>query len=144
MSLSALVVFVIVRGLNGYGNMILYRDDGSLLQWLHVSKYPPSLSFAALELAIMFLFLALLFAYYRNKTSRRWNPLTVYGQTSLFFYILHVHFLAAAAWLLDLQRKGGLTETFWATLVVLLILYPACRWYGHTKLSRKHRLLRYI
>lgn len=142
--LSALTVFIVVRGLNGYGNMLLYRDSGSLLQWLHVSKYPPSLSFAALELGIMFLCLAALFAFYRNKTANIWNPLTVYGQTPLFFYILHVHFLAAAAWLISLQGKGGLSETLWATLAVLLFLYPACRWYRTLKLSRKHSLLRYL
>jgi uncharacterized membrane protein len=111
---------------------------------LHVSKYPPSLSFAALELGIMFLCLAALFAFYRNKTANTLNPLTVYGQTPLFFYIVHVHLLAAAAWLISLQRKGGLTETLWATLAVLLFLYPACRWYRRLKLSRKHRLLRYL
>ena len=142
--LSALTVFIVVRGLNGYGNMLLYRDDGSLLQWLHVSKYPPSLSFAALELGIMFLCLSALFAFYRNKTVNIWNPLTVYGQTPLFFYILHVHLLAAAAWLISLQGKGGLTETLWATLAISLILYPACRWYRKLKLSRKYSLLRYL
>lgn len=142
--LSALMVFIVVRGLNGYGNMLLYRDDGSLLQWLHVSKYPPSLSFAALELGIMFLCLAALFAFYRNNTTKAWNPLTVYGQTPLFFYILHVHLLAAAAWFLELQRKGGLPETLLATVAVLLFLYPACRWYRKLKRRRKYGLLRYL
>ncbi len=141
---SALFVFIIVRGLNSYGNMGLYRDDGSLLQWLHVSKYPPSLSFAALELGIMFLCLAVLLAFYRNKTADLRNPLTVYGQTALFFYLLHVHLLAAAAWSLDQLRKGGLTETLWATLALLLVLYPACRWYRQLKLSRKYSILQYV
>ncbi len=123
---------------------VFIATDGSLLQWLHVSKYPPSLSFAALELGIMFLCLAVLLAFYRNKTANYRNPLTVYGQTPLFFYILHVHLLAAAAWSLDLMRKGGLTETLWATLALLLVLYPACRWYRKLKMSRKHSILRYV
>jgi uncharacterized membrane protein len=144
MGFITLFIFVIVRGLNGYGNMLLYRDNGSLLQWLHVSKYPPSFSFAALELGIMFLGLAMLFLYDKNRPPLTWNPLAVYGQTPLFFYILHVHLLSAAAWLLNLKKKGGLSEAFVATLVVLFILYPACLWYRRLKLSRKYSLLRYL
>src|SRR4030042_5928393 len=32
----SLLIFGIVRGLNSYGNMLLYRVNGSLIQWLHV------------------------------------------------------------------------------------------------------------
>ena len=46
-----LVTFVIVRAINGYGNMFLFRADGSWQQWLHVIKYPPSLTYTTLELA---------------------------------------------------------------------------------------------
>ena len=143
-SFFAFSVFIVVRGLNGYGNMLLFRDDGSLLQWMHVSKYPPSLSFATLELSIMFLCLAALFSYYQNKTARVWNPLTVYGQTPLFFYVLHVHLMAASAWVLDLRREGGLIETLIATLAVLIFLYPACLWYRQFKLSKKYSVLQYL
>ena len=139
-----LFFYIIVRGLNGYGNMLLYRDDGSLLQWLHVSKYPPSLSFAALELGIMFVCLAMLFAYNRYGPSQIWNSLTIFGQTPLLFYILHVHALSAAAWLMDLKKKGGLFETLLATLAVLLLLYPVCRWYRRLKISHQYPLLRYL
>ena len=55
--LVALAIFAIVRGVNGYGNLLLFRDDQSLPQWLHVSKYPPSLSFYTLELGLMALML---------------------------------------------------------------------------------------
>ena len=144
MGFMTLFIYIIVRGLNGYGNMLLYRDDVSLLQWLHVSKYPPSLSFATLELGIMFVCLSMLFAYNKYKPPQIWNPLTVYGQTPLFFYILHVHLLSAAAWLLDLKKKGGLSETLLATLAVLIFLYPACWWYRRLKISHKHPLLKYL
>jgi uncharacterized membrane protein len=140
----SLMVFALVRGLNHYGNMLLYRDDASVLQWLHVSKYPPSLSFAALELGIMFLCLAMLFAYYRNRTANQWNPLTVFGQTPLFFYILHVHLLAIAAWLLNMRHSGGLIETLTATLAVLMVLYPACLWYRGVKRRKGFSLQRFI
>ena len=140
----AIIVFLIVRGLNQYGNMWLLRYDNSILQWLHVSKYPPSLSFAALELGFMFLILAFLFAWYQNRNASATNPLQVFGRTPLFFYIIHVHLLAAAAWLLNMKQTGGLTETYLATVLALAVLYPLCRWYGNFKHARPQSILRYL
>ncbi len=124
--------------------MWLLRYDNSILQWLHVSKYPPSLSFAALELGFMFLILAFLFAWYRNRNASATNPLQVFGRTPLFFYIIHLHLLAAAAWLLNMQKTGGLAEAYLATVVALLVLYPLCLWYGNFKRARPQSLLRYL
>ena len=140
----SLIAFLIVRGFNQFGNMWLYRYDDSIPQWLHVSKYPPSLSFAALELGIMFLMLAVLFAWYRKRKPSPANPLQVFGRTPLFFYVLHVHLLAVIAWSLKLHRAGGLVETGLATLAVLLVFYPFCRIYDRLKRARPKSLLRYL
>ena len=140
----SIIVFLIVRGLNQYGNMGLWRYDNSILQWLHVSKYPPSLSFAALELGVMFFILAFLFVWHQNRNASATNPLQVFGRTPLFFYIIHVHLLAAASWLLNMQQTGGLAATYLATGVALLVLYPLCRWYRNFKHARPQSLLRYL
>ncbi|MBW2432930.1 MAG: DUF1624 domain-containing protein [Deltaproteobacteria bacterium] len=140
----SLMLFLIVRGLNQFGNMWLYRYDLSIPQWLHVSKYPPSLSFAALELGIMFLILAFLFAWYRQRKPSPANPLQVFGRTPLFFYILHVHLLALGAWALKLHRAGGLVETGLATLAVLMVLYPLCRRYDRLKRAHPKSILRLV
>jgi len=140
----SLGVFFIARGFNQYGNMQLYRYDNSILQWLHVSKYPPALSFAALELGLMFLMLAFLFGWYRSRKASAVNPLLVFGRTPLFFYVIHVHLLAASAWMLDLYQAGGLIETYIATIAELMVLYPLCRWYGRVKHSNPGSLLHYL
>ena len=140
----ALLAFIFIRGFNRYGNMLLYRENGSILQWLHVSKYPPSLSFALLELGLLFVCLSLLFIRYRNSTGSDKSPLRVFGQTALFFYVLHVHLLALAAWLLGLRKAGGLTETWIATVAVLLVLYPLCLGYRRIKRKGRYPLLRYL
>ena len=140
----SLIAFLIIRGLNQFGNMWLYRYDHSIPQWLHVSKYPPSLTFSALELGLMFLILAILFAWYRNRNTSAANPLQVFGRAPLFFYVIHVHLLAAAAWVLNLYRAFGLLETYIATVVALMVLYPLCRWYGRLKQARPKSLLRYL
>ena len=139
-----LVVFVLIRGLNSYGNMGLYRDSLSVVQWLHVSKYPPGLSFSTLELGIMFLLLAFLFIGYRKRSGATANPLLVFGRVPLFFYLIHVHLLVFSARMLHVYRAGSLLETFAATLIALLVMYPICRWYGKIKDSQRFRLLRYL
>ena len=58
MGLLALVVFLVQRGIDSYGNMWLERTDAGWLRWLQVSKYPPSLAFYALTLGVMALGLA--------------------------------------------------------------------------------------
>ena len=144
MGVVSLLVFVAVRGLNGYGNMGLLRDDLSLLQWLHVSKYPPSLSFAALELGLMFFLMALFYSWYNNRPEATLNPLLVFGRTPLYFYVIHVHLITIVAWLFGKQKAASLSETFVATVLVLVMLYPLCRWYLATKKNHPNGILRYL
>jgi len=142
---AALGVFVLVRGLNGYGNSLLYRDDGSLVQWLHVSKYPPSLAYSSLELGLMALLLAGFW-----WVEARWGqvkvlaPLRVLGQTALFFYLLHVHLLEGAAAALGVKKQLGLGATYLAMVAALAVLYPACAWYQRYKAAHPHGWTRYV
>jgi len=136
---SAAVTFVIARGWNGYGNAHLLRGDGSWIEWLHVSKYPPSLAYAALELAIAFGLLALAW-----RWTRPWMPLVVLGQTALFYYLLHVHLFKGAAVALGLYKNQGLGTTFVAWLAMMLLLYPCCRWYLGVKRRHPSGVLRFL
>jgi uncharacterized membrane protein len=142
----SLLVFGIVRGLNAYGNMSLFRDDGSLIQWLHVSKYPPSLSFLTLELGLMGIILSLLFRLQGKGggATRLWNPILVFGQTAFFFYALHIVILEMAARALNLHEKMGLGAAYIATIAVLISLYPLCLWYRRYKTSHPGGWARYI
>jgi len=143
---ASLLVFGITRGLNSYGNMSLLRENGSLIQWLHVSKYPPSLSFFALELGLMGITLGLLFRL-QGKTHgpiRLWNPILVFGQTAFFFYVLHIVFLELSARALNLHSKMGLGTTYVATMAVLVLLYPCCLWYRRYKTLHPAGWARYV
>jgi uncharacterized membrane protein len=130
-ALGLLAVFLVLRGLNGLGNMALLRRDGSLVQWLHVSKYPPSLAFWGLELGLAALLLALAF-----RARLHWPPLVLLGQTALFFYLLHAHLLDLAARLLGMHTRAGLLATYVSTAAVVLLLLPLCGWYRGYK--RRH------
>ena len=144
--LAALALFVVVRGLNGYGNMRLLREDGSLVQWLHVSKYPPSLSFTALELGLAAVCLATFLGIDRRApgAAHLLRPLAVLGQTALFFYLLHVHVLTLGAHLLGAAHRSGLGATYAASCVAVVLLYPLCAWYRGYKQARPDGWPRYV
>ena len=144
---ALIAVFLAVRGVNAYGNMGLLRENGSLVQWLHVSKYPPSLTFVTLELGIMALVLALLGWFARAShvaEPRGNNPLTVFGQTPMFFYLLHIPLLALLARALHLEHKLGVGSAFGFAALAALLLYPLCIWYRRYKTAHPNGLTRYF
>ncbi len=144
---ALLAIFFVVRGANSYGNMRLLRESGSLVQWLHVSKYPPSLTFAALELGIMALLLALLALVARsahNGAPSRNNPLIVFGQTPMFFYLLHIPLLALLAHVLHLEHKLGVGSAYGFAALAALLLYPLCVWYRRYKAAHPTGFARYF
>ena len=143
---ASLAVFGIVRALNHYGNMLLLRENGSLIQGLHVSKYPPSLSFLTLELGLMAIILSLLFRIQGKgqRSMRLGNPILVFGQTAFFFYVLHIVVLEMSARALNLHARMGLGTAYLATIAVLILLYPCCLWYRRYKAAHPGGWARYI
>jgi uncharacterized membrane protein len=134
-------IFLLVRGINAYGNMALLRDDGSLVQWLHVSKYPPSLAFIALELGLMALILAALMRLETLVGVRKNGPILVFGQTALFFYLMHFVFLGSARAFIP---KSGHEAAYIGAASVLLVLYPLCLGYRALKRKYPRSVLRFI
>jgi uncharacterized membrane protein len=135
----AAVTFLVVRGAKGYGNFHVLRRDGSWMEWLHVSKYPPALAYAGLELAIAFAMLAAVW-----RWARPWRPLVLLGQTALFYYLIHAHLFKLTAVALGIYRREGPVTTLIAWLVMPLLLYPACRWYLGIKRRHPRSVLRFL
>src|SRR5215813_8144217 len=120
----------------------LFRDDGSLIQWLHTAKYPASLAYLACELGIAWLLLAALWtadlpAWFRV-------PLTVLGQSAMFFYVLHAHLLRFGAWSLGLLRSSGLVATYVSAVVVIALLLPLCVRFRSYKVAHPESLAKYL
>ena len=136
--------FALVRGLDGYGNMGLHRGDHSLVQWLHVSKYPPGLSYITLELGLCFLCLAAFYSLAARFAPKPSNLLLVLGQTPMFFYLLHFPLLVRGAHLLGVEGKLGLSATFLGAAAVVAVLYPACLAYRRYKAAHPGSLAQYI
>lgn len=145
--LSALLFWAFIRSKNAYGNMGLLRDDTSIVQWLHMSKYPPALVYSLMELGLMALILVAFMRFERGMKhpANPWNPLLLFGQTALFFYMLHFVLLGGAAMAITggmMQR--GLTETYLAAGGVLVALYPLCLGFRALKKKYPKSFLQYI
>jgi len=64
----------------------------------------------------------------------RWGkPLLVYGRAPLLFYIAHLYLFALVGLLTASRTEGSLPFMYLIWLAGLMILYPACRWYGRFK-----------
>ena len=143
-SVAAIVVFAVVRYQAGYGDMFLHRADNSWQQWLHVSKYPPSLTYYGLELGILCLALVVLRTIEPRIGVRPNGVLLVFGQTAMFFYLVHRLAFEIPATYFGLRGVGGLGTTYIAWAVMIVLLYPACRWYRTVKSVHPQSILRYF
>ncbi len=143
---ALLVVFVVVRGIDGYGNWHLHRDANDLLQWLHVNKYPPSITFTTLELGIGFLLLAGFTAIDDPSAPRRpLRALALYGSTAFFYYLLHVHLMHLAQLILQLDPTAdGLAKTWIAAALDIAILAGPVWLYRRYKTAHPNGWTRYI
>ena len=139
-----LAIFVAVRWNAGYGDMFLHRADNSWQQWLHVSKYPPSLTFASLELGLMWVGLAALMRLEPIIGVRPHGPFLIFGQTAMFFYMVHRLAFELPATYFGLRGIGNLTTTYVVAAIALAALYPACRWYRDVKAANPTSILKYL
>jgi uncharacterized membrane protein len=140
--LAALILFIAIRSINGYGNMFMYLEGHAFIQWLHISKYPPSLAYVLLELGLMAIIFSLLMRLESIKSRIDGNGFVlVFGQTALFFYLAHFCVLALLRLILE---RGDLERTYWMTFLLLMILYPICRIYRAFKWRHPQSLLRFL
>ncbi|WP_455827460.1 DUF1624 domain-containing protein [Pseudomonas graminis] len=143
---GALVGFVLLRALNGYGEKPWQAYDSglqTLMSFFNVTKYPPSLLFVALTLGIGLL---LLLAFERAG-HRRWIAvLAVFGSAPMFFYLLHLYVLkilyVASVALFGLNHGNyfGFDSMGGVWLVALLLplaLYLPVRWFANLKARRR-------
>lgn len=130
---ALLVIAIVIRATGAWGNIRLPRDS-SWIEFLNNVKYPPSLVFSTMSLGIDLLLLALLVRLPAAVKSER-SPLIVFGQTPLFFYVLHFYVLTACAF--AFFREPASLEGAWGMwAVVLIALYPVCAWYRKFKMTK--------
>jgi uncharacterized membrane protein len=162
--------FLALRWWNGYGDPQPWSSQATplmtALSFLRTTKYPPSLAFMLMTVGPTLLALA----WFERRTPGPRHPLVVIGRVPLFYYVGHffaAHFVASClvwwhygdfslAFLSGpFPSMGGPRAAFpadfgwplWAVYVVwvavVLLMYPACRWFARLKRERRWWWLAY-
>jgi uncharacterized membrane protein len=157
MGIVLVATFLLIRAVNGYGDLHPWTVQSSfaltVMSYLNVAKYPPSLDYLLATLGLSSIALA---------GCERWRGRSadfalVYGRVPLFFYVLHLlllHHIMLSIYRMDAgmwpsydsfkSGWGGLGQTYVAWFCVVVILYFPCRWYGRLKARRRDWWLSYL
>ena len=161
-------VFVVLRAINIYGNPVPWSAQKSaaftVLSFLNTTKYPPSLLYLLMTIGP-----ALLFLWAVDRGTPRWlHPALIFGKVPMFYYLLHIpliHLIALGVcyaryghvyWMFESADLGAFPITsppdwgyslpvvylVWA--VVVVTLYPLCRWFAGVRQRRNDAWLSYF
>ena len=133
LGLSLILLAVTLRMAGGWGNIVPARDS-SWIEFLNNVKYPPSLVFWTLSVGTNLLLLTLLLRAPAGWTSSR-SPLIVFGQSPLFFYIVHFYVLTAIGYSF-FPEAAPLHITYVVWVGLLGIMYPLCLRYRNFKMQK--------
>jgi uncharacterized membrane protein len=168
LGLGLTAAFLILRGLNVYGNPFPWSTQRSaaftVLSFLNTTKYPPSLLYLLMTLGP-----AMLFLWAVDTGTPRWlRPAVTIGKVPMFYYLLHIpliHLLAVGAcylkygqthWMFEspglddfpITKPNGwgysLPLVYLVWVFVVLALYPLCRWFAGLKQRRSDAWLSYF
>lgn len=152
--------FVLLRATNLYGDPQPWAAAGgpvrAALSFLDCEKYPPSLLFLAMTLGPALCVLAGM-----DRPLGPWAArVAVYGRVPLFYYVLHILLIHLAAILLawpalglaaamrQFVASGGLgyplPAVYALSVGVVVLLYPACRWFAGVKRRSRAAWVSYL
>ena len=159
---AAIVLFILIRLLNGYGDPAHWSQQPSslytLLSFIKVTKYPPSLLYALMTLGPAMLFLA----FSENISNAVSRIISVYGRVPMFYYVIHIfliHVVTMIAtplftnfswkiWILKeplwftqtLKGYGfSLAIVYLVWIAIVVGVYTLCKWYGRFKTTHKEK-----
>ena len=159
---AATAAFVVLRVAGIYGEPNPWQVQNgaiaTLIDFLNVTKYPPSLVFMLMTLGPA----AILCAFADRAPDAIKRPLIVFGRAPFAFYVAHlylIHTFAVAFGVIQgfdasefltygfFFPKGygvGLPGTYAVWLLVVAILYPLCQWVVAVKDRRRDWWLSYL
>jgi uncharacterized membrane protein len=162
-----IVFFIILRWANAYGDPFDWKPQSTALysffSFITVQKYPPSLLYLCVTIGVALIILGLV-GDVRNKFA---DAITVYGRVPLFYYVIHfyvLHFFSMIMYLMhghsfEEGAKGvdgvpfkfyqpgegfGLIGVYIVWLIVVILLYPLCKWFADYKRQQPAWWLSYL
>jgi uncharacterized membrane protein len=168
LGLALSLAFLVIRGLNIYGDPSRWMRQKTavftVLSFLNTTKYPPSLLFLLMTLGP-----AMVFLWFVDRgTPRVLRPALTIGKVPLFYYVLHfalIHLLAvvtcyvrygSAHWMFESPDLGhypfspppgwgySLPVVYLVWALVVVTMYPLCRWFAGLKQRRSDAWLSYL
>jgi uncharacterized membrane protein len=168
LGIAMTVAFVVLRAINIYGDPQRWSTQRSaaytVLSFLNTTKYPPSLLYLLMTLGP-----AMLFLWAVDGGTPRWmRPALVIGKVPMFYYLLHIpliHLIAIAVcyaryghayWMFESPTLNQFPVTpppawgyslpviYLIWFIVVLTLYPLCRWFAGLKQRRSNAWLSYF
>ncbi len=140
-----LLLWLVLRLIGGYGDLGSYRAGEPIQYFLVMSKAPPSLSYLTFKLGIAALIFAALIAFPTLVDAGLLRIVTLIGQTSLFFYVMHIviyHALAQCFFLFDLLP--GIVHGYAVWALGMAALIPLCERYHALRKRYPESVLRYL
>jgi uncharacterized membrane protein len=147
---SAIALFIVIRFFNIYGDAALWSEQPRLyrtvLSFINVSKYPPSLDYLLITLGTGILMLAFL----EGRSNKLTNIFVVFGRVPLFYYVLHLYLIHTISILvagitgLGDAMSFSLPVIYLIWLSVVTILYFPSRWFMRYKQTHKQWWLSYM
>ena len=162
------VAFVVIRAINIYGDPSHWTAQRTsiytVLSFLNATKYPPSLLFLLMTLGPALIFLAIFDTY----TPRLLRPALIIGKVPMFYFLLHFFLIHLFAVVICYARYGhiywmfqssdlanfpitqppgwGLTLplVYFLWAIVVVAMYPLCRWYAALKQRSNNPWLSYL
>ena len=168
MGVGSIALFLVLRGFNVYGDprpwTVQPTGSMTLLSFINVNKYPPSLLFLLMTLGPVLLALRAL----EGQAPSMLRPAQVIGKVPFFYYLMHVLVLHVAAAGVMIARYGSVRPALESPTVdrfpmtqppgwpvslpvvylvwigVVLVLYPMCAWYADVKRRSSNPWLSYL
>jgi uncharacterized membrane protein len=169
----SLVAFAVLRWINSYGDPLRWKRLTSaghtVMSFMDVQKYPPSLLFVLATLGVSLCLMAL-FDQLASRDSLRSirSGFSVFGRVPFFYYVLHFTTIHLAAllttaamgldwrWWIALPPVGGtfagkpqgfgfsLGAVYLIWVAVVLFCYLPCKWFAGVKQRSRSAWLSYI
>lgn len=126
---ASVILFLIVRALGSFGNF--HPPQGTdIVAFFNLTKYPPSLAFVLLTMGLNCLLLYFL-TRWETALAKSAKPLLIFGQTALFFYLVHLYVYGFIGF--AFPQGTGYGQLYLVWLVGLAALYPLCILYRRFK-----------
>ena len=166
--LALSVAFLVLRAANVYGDPSRWTGQSTALftalSFINTTKYPPSLLFLLMTLGPAMLLLRAV----DGGTPRFLHVARVIGKVPLFYYALHfflIHLLAvitcyarygSARWMFESPSLAdypftappgwgySLPVVYFVWALVVMAMYPLCRWFAAVKQRRDDPWLSYL